>query len=130
MPKNWVTITPISIQDFAAVCLRLGLALDYSKELVKKAYPEIVKDANLNLEEYLTKLFTKKESLNEKENKLVDKKETKNTIHSVIMGGLRGQQDNATIIQSLLNAFPTVEQQKLKQRVYEYRNHFNKGKIK
>ena len=56
--------------------------------------------------------------------------ENTNTIHAIIMAGLRGGKDNTSIITDLVKEHPEVDIKKLKQRMYEYRNHFNKGKIK
>ncbi len=54
----------------------------------------------------------------------------KKTIHAVIMEGLRGGKDNSALLVDLKAEHPEVAERKLKQRIYEYRNHFNKGKIK
>jgi hypothetical protein len=118
--------------NFIQACFDLGIGPTNIRLalLVKTAFPEI-EDASI------VRLIAEQEDLQRKEPEAIQKhpkppikERGKITIHSVIMEDLRNGQDNKTIITHLISAFPGVLVQKLKQRVYEYRNQFNHGKIK
>ena len=131
MAKTIIQVeSKITHEEFIDECLSLSVPEKVIPLLTKKAFPSLGV-------EFIEALITKrKETKNElalevvKEKVKPVKENGKTTIHSVIMSGLRSSQDNTTIIVNLRNTFPDKAEQKLKQRVYEYRNHFTKGKIK
>jgi hypothetical protein len=73
----------------------------------------------------------RKEEKNEPE-KILDPIEKSDvpTIHSILIGGLRLNKTNSQLLDDLKKHHSTVDEKKLKQRVYEYRYHYIKGKIK
>ena len=129
MAKTIIQVeSKITQEAFIDECLSLNVPGEVIPLLTKKAFPALGV-------EYIEILIAKrKEQKDEtrvlKEKVKVLKEKGKSTIHSVIMDGLRLGQDNPTIIANLVVTFPDIVEQKLKQRMYEYRSHFTKGKIK
>lgn len=119
----------ITHEDFIRECFGLSIPEKMIPLLTKKAFPSL---AATFIDELITRIKETKDKANvvSKEKVKSVQEKGKTTIHSVIMTGLRAGQDNTTLIVNLRNTFPDKVEQKLKQRVYEYRNHFNKGKIK
>lgn len=112
-------------RQFVKESIGLGFSTEDVYELTKLAF-EDAKDKDIELD-------IKQAASMEEPKPEVAKKEKQDgiaTIHSVIMAGLRAGESNAVIIPRLVQEFPDVDVKKLKQRMYEYRNHFNKGKIK
>ena len=120
-------------KDFIDECLRLGIEDSYIVELILASYAngeDKTGQLSANLQVEIADRKKVVLTLKVEEPKPVEKKDGEKTIHSVIMTGLRAGDDNNKIRLDLALAFPEVLGSKLKQRVYEYRYHFNKGKIK
>ena len=120
-------------KDFIDECLRLGIEDSYIVELILASYAngeDKTGQLSANLQVEIADRKKVVLTLKVEEPKPVEKKEGDPTIHSVIMDGLRGGLANFQIVVMLYAKFPEIDQKKLKQRVYEYRYHFNKGKIK
>lgn len=123
----------ITLEEFIQECIELAVPDKIIPQLTKRAFLELGIDLiNATItkikeqhENALTATFQLHKILPDKK-----KESGKVTIHSVIMDGLRSGNENCIIIANLKSTFPDVLEQKLKQRVYEYRNHFKKGKIK
>lgn len=121
-------------RQFVKESLMLGFDQEETFDLTTLAFSEskaseITKDiGNVSLE-----LKGKKphDQPKEEEKKCVEATaDGKKTIHAVIMAGLRTNKLNPEIFLDLKAEHPEVDEKKLKQRIYEYRNHFNKGRIK
>lgn len=125
-------------RTFIKESLLLGFSQEEVFELAKIGYTDardgdITKDiGNVSLELKGKKPHDKPvEQPKEDEKKYIETStDGKRTIHAVIMEGLRGGKLNPDILIDLKKEHPEVDEKKLKQRIYEYRNHFNKGKIK
>lgn len=114
-------------REFVKESLALGFEIDEVFELTKLAFTE-AKDKDI---EHDINSANQPEPKKKEEKKCVEATtDGKKTIHAVIMEGLRGSKDNPSILVDLKAEHPEVDEKKLKQRIYEYRNHFNKGKIK
>lgn len=114
-------------RQFVIESLALGFERNEIFELTKLAFTE-AKDKDI--EHDINQAQNKVEPKPKEESKCVDKSTGGKTIHAVIMEGLRGGKVNSDILIDLKKEHPEVDEKKLKQRIYEYRNHFNKGKIK
>lgn len=116
-------------RQFVIESLALGFERDEIFELTKLAFTD-AKDKDI--EHDINQAQNKVEPKQKEESKCVEAKSTDGgkTIHAVIMEGLRGGKANPDILVDLKTEHPEVDEKKLKQRIYEYRNHFNKGKIK
>jgi len=119
-------------REFVKEALLLGFDQEETFELTRIAFldakdDEITKDiGNVSLELKGQKPYDQPK----KEDKKCIGPTSGKTIHAVIMDGLRGGKANPDILIDLKAEHPEVDEKKLKQRIYEYRNHFNKGKIK
>jgi len=110
----------------------IALQMDDEKiVLVTKAgYPESTEEEIKN-QLAVAKSEIRKEEKHEDE-KILDPLEKSDvpTIHSILIGGLRLSKTNSQLLDDLKKHHSTVDEKKLKQRVYEYRYHYNHGKIK
>jgi hypothetical protein len=114
-------------RQFVKESLALGFEREEVFELTKLAFIE-AKDKDI---EHDINSANQPEPKKKEEKKCVETTtDDKKTIHAVIMEGLRGGKDNTSLLIDLKEEHPEVDEKKLKQRIYEYRNHFNKGKIK
>jgi len=99
-------------------------------ELTKVGYPDSSED-DIKNQLAVAKSEIRKEEKHEDEKILAPlEKSDVPTIHSILIGGLRLSKTNSQLLDDLKKHHSTVDEKKLKQRVYEYRYHYNHGKIK
>lgn len=110
----------------------LALQMDDEKiVLVTKAgYPESTEE-DIKNQLAVAKSEIRKEEKDEPE-KIIDPIEKSDvpTIHHILIGGLRENKTNSQLLDDLKKHHSTIDEKKLKQRIYEYRYHYTHGKIK
>ena len=117
-------------KEFIVELIALQFADDRIVELTKIGYPESKED-DIKNQLAVAKSEIRKEEKNDEE-KIVEPIEKSDvpTIHHILIEGLRAGKSNTQLVDDLKKHHATVDEKKLKQRVYEYRYHYLHGKIK
>lgn len=117
-------------KEFIIELLALQMEDEKIVLVTKAGYPESTE------EEIKNQLAVAKSEIRKEEkdqpDKIIDPIEKSDvpTIHHILIGGLRENKTNSQLLDDLKKHHSTVDEKKLKQRVYEYRYHYNHGKIK
>lgn len=117
-------------KEFIVELLALQFTDEKIIELTKAGYPDST-DEDIKNQLAVAKCQIRKEEKADDEKILepIEKSDVP-TIHRILLDGLRAGRSNPQLVEDLKKHHSTVDEKKLKQRVYEYRYHFNHGKIK